>query len=196
MVPFVAGRNRVSRLKQVVLPAPLGPISAWMVPRRIRRSTRLTATKPRNSFESPRVSRITSGVSGTLRLRPHFRDCFKAVSASAEAARNCTAPKPRSAAGAACKPAPRASAGAALPCDPGAGSPASSALREAHMRTGFALLAACLLGSGAYAQYTNPDNPHDTKSKDRQTANTPQSVTNPQVEATEPGNPTHTHATE
>ena len=64
------------------------------------------------------------------------------------------------------------------------------------MRTVFAVLAACLLGSGAYAQYTNPDNPHDTKSKDRQTANTPQSVTNPQVEATEPGNPTHTHATE
>ena len=30
IVPAVGGRNLVSRLKQVVLPAPLGPISAWM----------------------------------------------------------------------------------------------------------------------------------------------------------------------
>src|SRR5947207_4851136 len=67
MVPFVAGRNRVSRLKQVVLPAPLGPISAWMVPRTTRRSTRLTAMNPRNSLDSPRVSRMTSG-SGTRLL--------------------------------------------------------------------------------------------------------------------------------
>ena len=32
MVPRVGCRNLVSRLKQVVLPAPLGPISAWIVP--------------------------------------------------------------------------------------------------------------------------------------------------------------------
>src|SRR5262249_17799444 len=64
MVPLVAGRKRVSRLKQVVLPAPLGPISAWMVPRATRRSTRFTATNPRNSLERPRVSRIASA-SGT-----------------------------------------------------------------------------------------------------------------------------------
>ena len=31
--PAVGGRNLVSRLKQVVLPAPFGPISAWMWPR-------------------------------------------------------------------------------------------------------------------------------------------------------------------
>ena len=31
--PAVGVRNLVSRLKQVVLPAPLGPISAWMLPR-------------------------------------------------------------------------------------------------------------------------------------------------------------------
>ena len=33
IVPRVGGRNLVNRLKQVVLPAPLGPISAWIVPR-------------------------------------------------------------------------------------------------------------------------------------------------------------------
>src|SRR5579864_6119345 len=60
MAPEVAGRNRVSRLKTVVLPAPLGPIRAWMVPRRTRRSMPSTATKPWNSFRSPRVSRIIS----------------------------------------------------------------------------------------------------------------------------------------
>ena len=32
IVPRVGGRNVVSRLKQVVLPAPFGPISAWIVP--------------------------------------------------------------------------------------------------------------------------------------------------------------------
>ena len=35
----VGCRNFVSRLKQVVLPAPFGPISAWIVPRRTFRST-------------------------------------------------------------------------------------------------------------------------------------------------------------
>src|SRR6202043_1542710 len=49
-------RNLVSRLKKVVLPAPLGPISAWICPRRTWRSTLLTATKPLNSFVSWRVS--------------------------------------------------------------------------------------------------------------------------------------------
>jgi hypothetical protein len=33
----VGVRNLVSRLKQVVLPAPFGPISAWMVPRAFSR---------------------------------------------------------------------------------------------------------------------------------------------------------------
>ena len=67
MLPRVGWRNFVSRLKQVVLPAPFGPISAWMVPARTRRSTPLTATKPRNSRVSPVVSRI---VSATLRTSP------------------------------------------------------------------------------------------------------------------------------
>ena len=58
--PRVGVRNCVSRLKQVVLPAPFGPISAWIVPRVTARSTSLTATKPLNSFVSPRVSRMMS----------------------------------------------------------------------------------------------------------------------------------------
>src|SRR5574337_1885494 len=60
MLPRLGTRKCVSRLKQVVFPAPLGPISAWIVPRRIARSTLLTATKPLNSFVSPRVSRMMS----------------------------------------------------------------------------------------------------------------------------------------
>ena len=53
-----ACRNLVSRLKHVVLPAPFGPISAWMVWRRTFRLTFLTATKPLNSLVSPWASRI------------------------------------------------------------------------------------------------------------------------------------------
>src|SRR6185436_2895889 len=48
----------------------------------------------------------------------------------------------------------------------------------------------------AWAQQDNPENPHSTTNKDRTKASTPQSVTNPQIQATEPGNPTHTHAME
>src|SRR6266581_6879941 len=58
--PRVGERKCVSRLKQVVLPAPLGPISAWMRPRLTLRLTSLTATKPLNSFLRPRVSRMMS----------------------------------------------------------------------------------------------------------------------------------------
>jgi len=39
----------------VVLPAPFGPISAWIAPRRIVRSTPCTAVKPRNSLVRLRV---------------------------------------------------------------------------------------------------------------------------------------------
>jgi hypothetical protein len=52
-------------LKQVVLPAPFGPISAWMWPRRTLRLTSWTATKPANSFVSPRVSRMNSPLNQT-----------------------------------------------------------------------------------------------------------------------------------
>src|SRR5947208_6309892 len=58
--PLVGVRKWVRRLKQVVLPAPLGPINAWIAPRRTRRFTFLTATNPRNSLVSPSVSRMAS----------------------------------------------------------------------------------------------------------------------------------------
>src|SRR5262250_460998 len=62
MRPAVGVRKWVRRLKHVVLPAPFGPMSAWMVPRRTRRPTFFTARKPRNSLVSPSVSRMTSDV--------------------------------------------------------------------------------------------------------------------------------------
>jgi hypothetical protein len=68
MVPDVGVRNFVSRLKHVVLPAPLGPISAWMEPRRTARFTSLTAVKPLNSLVRLWVSRMTSLIApGSLR---------------------------------------------------------------------------------------------------------------------------------
>src|SRR5437868_6685119 len=65
MLPRVGSRNLVSRLKQVVLPAPFGPINAWIEPRRTFRSTPLTAVKPLNSFVRPRASRMVGEVSVT-----------------------------------------------------------------------------------------------------------------------------------
>src|SRR5271166_5216216 len=70
MLPAVGSRNLVSRLKTVVLPAPFGPIKAWMVPRRTARSTPRTAVNPRNSFVSPLVSRISSVNLSTLIAAP------------------------------------------------------------------------------------------------------------------------------
>src|SRR5688572_15541725 len=69
MRPAVGSRKCVSRLKQVVLPAPLGPMRAWMLPRRTLRCTSFTATKPLNSFVSPRVSRMMSSDKSVLRRR-------------------------------------------------------------------------------------------------------------------------------
>src|SRR5436190_3772499 len=60
MRPRVGCRNLVSKLKQVVLPAPFGPMSAWMVPRSTRRLTPLTATNPANSLVKSSVSRMYS----------------------------------------------------------------------------------------------------------------------------------------
>src|SRR6185295_5969191 len=62
--PRVGERKCVSRLKQVVLPAPLGPIRAWMRPRLTLRLTPLTAMKPLNSLVRPRVSRMMSSAIG------------------------------------------------------------------------------------------------------------------------------------
>jgi hypothetical protein len=44
----------------VVLPAPFGPISAWIEPRRTGRLGLFTAKKPLRSLVSPRVSTIVS----------------------------------------------------------------------------------------------------------------------------------------
>src|SRR5215510_832614 len=62
MRPRVGVRKWVRRLKHVVLPAPFGPMSAWIVPRRTSRLTSWTATKPRNSLVSPSVRRMTSAL--------------------------------------------------------------------------------------------------------------------------------------
>src|SRR5256885_1601135 len=74
MWPRVGERKCVSRLKQVVLPAPLGPMSAWMRPRLTLRLTSLTATKPLNSFLRPRVSRMMSSAMGAARIARARRD--------------------------------------------------------------------------------------------------------------------------
>src|SRR3954467_9972123 len=68
MVPRVGARNLVSRLKKVVLPAPLGPMRAWMSPRLTFRSTLFTATKPLNSLVRPWVSRIVSADNTLLQM--------------------------------------------------------------------------------------------------------------------------------
>src|SRR2546423_1202120 len=65
MRPRVGWRNLVSRLKQVVLPAPFGPISAWIVPRATRKATPFTATKPANSLVRSSVSRMMSLIDAT-----------------------------------------------------------------------------------------------------------------------------------
>src|SRR5688572_13481607 len=76
MDPRVGCRNLVSRLKQVVLPAPFGPISAWMLPRFTARSTPFTAKKPPNSLVSPDAARMISSlvaIAGGLLLLPARR---------------------------------------------------------------------------------------------------------------------------
>ena len=53
----LSGRLRpVTALKNVVLPAPLGPISPMMAPRGTTRSTSLSAITPPNFFTTPRTS--------------------------------------------------------------------------------------------------------------------------------------------
>src|ERR1044072_5157281 len=73
MRPRVGCRNLVSRLKQVVLPAPFGPISAWIVPRSTRRLTPFTATKPANSLVRSSVSRMVSLIDAESPLCGHLQ---------------------------------------------------------------------------------------------------------------------------
>src|SRR5215471_11422090 len=67
MLPRLGVMNLERRLKQVVLPAPFGPINAWIVPRATRRLTPLSATKPANSLLRLSVWRINSSLTA---LRP------------------------------------------------------------------------------------------------------------------------------
>ena len=56
--PEVGLTNFVSMLKQVVFPAPLGPIKAWIEPRLTLRSTSLTAAKSPKDLPRRSVTRI------------------------------------------------------------------------------------------------------------------------------------------
>ena len=60
--PAVGARNLVSMLKQVVLPAPFGPIRAWIVPRLTRSDTSLTARKSPKLLLRPSVTRMSSSL--------------------------------------------------------------------------------------------------------------------------------------
>ena len=66
----VVGRYRpVRQLKNVVFPAPLGPISETMALRGTTKLTSLTATRPPNTFEMPAASsRTSSGLTSTSTL--------------------------------------------------------------------------------------------------------------------------------
>ena len=58
--PTVGAMNLLSMLKQVVLPAPFGPIRAWIVPRWMRSETSLTARKSPKLLLRPSVTRMSS----------------------------------------------------------------------------------------------------------------------------------------
>ena len=54
----------VTRLKRVVLPAPLGPMIEWIVRSRIVVTTSSTAFSPRKRRERPRISSVMVGLPG------------------------------------------------------------------------------------------------------------------------------------
>src|SRR5437867_2122542 len=66
--PLVGLYTPVSMLKNVVLPAPFGPIKLIVEARGIVKSTSSTASKPPNSFRSRAVTRMLSLTSGLLVL--------------------------------------------------------------------------------------------------------------------------------
>ncbi len=66
--PELGSKNFVNKLKQVVFPAPLGPISACMAPRSIAKFTLFTAMKPLNDFVRSSVLRMTFSLSKSPRL--------------------------------------------------------------------------------------------------------------------------------
>src|SRR5262249_46074205 len=67
--PRLGRRKPLSRLKQVVLPAPLGPISPTISPLSTVKSTSRTAASPPKSRVSPRVSRRATGSGRRTRCR-------------------------------------------------------------------------------------------------------------------------------
>src|SRR6478672_6135160 len=60
IVPLVRGSSPESRLVRVDLPAPLGPITAWMRPRQRSTETSFTAASPPNRLVSLRAESRTS----------------------------------------------------------------------------------------------------------------------------------------
>src|SRR3546814_15225548 len=57
-----SGRNRpVSTFRSVDLPAPFGPMIAWIVPSWTCRRTSFSAASPPNRFETPETSRSAMG---------------------------------------------------------------------------------------------------------------------------------------
>ena len=66
IVPAVGCRNLVSRLKVVVLPAPLGPISAWIAPRRTLQVHVVDRDEPLELLRE--AARFEDGVAGHREL--------------------------------------------------------------------------------------------------------------------------------
>src|SRR5258706_5329842 len=59
--PESGAKTPAIMLKMVVLPAPLGPISALMLPSGISNEASCTARRPRNDLPMPRASRSAIG---------------------------------------------------------------------------------------------------------------------------------------
>src|SRR5256885_12226254 len=60
MVPASGRRSPASSAMSVVLPAPFGPMTAWVSPSGTARSTPSVARRPPNLFASPRIARSGS----------------------------------------------------------------------------------------------------------------------------------------
>src|SRR4051812_41565095 len=62
--PAVTARSPESRLIRVDLPAPFGPMTAWISPVRTSRETSATACSPPKRFVSPSARSAASGMAG------------------------------------------------------------------------------------------------------------------------------------
>src|SRR5258706_16163357 len=60
IVPLLAGRSPEIKLISVVLPAPLGPMTAWSWPRLTSKETASTAASPPKCFDKLRTDKIKS----------------------------------------------------------------------------------------------------------------------------------------